>query len=296
MIDISSIKIPHGPNVTDDELLNDLRAVVKKENTNWLSEKAYAKKGQFSPNTIRKRFNSWEEALERIGLTKENKKFKNHLACPSNEALINDIRETAKKLGKETITCGEYDKYGKYGKSCARNRYGKWEDVLKAAGLGATGFHNSGVTNEQLLEAIYKAWERLGRQPKSGDIRNKEVPYGLTTYINRFGSWRNCMIEFAKYVWKRNKQVVVLPKASPIEHKTGRTPSAKLRTKIFERDNATCQLCGINNEKETGVKLVIDHIIPYSRGGETTYDNLQVLCRKCNIKKSNKLKHQSART
>ena len=30
----------------------------------------------------------------------------------------------------------------------------------------------------------------------------------------------------------------------------------------------------------------MDHVIPESKGGQTTYDNLQVTCRKCNLAKS----------
>ena len=37
------------------------------------------------------------------------------------------------------------------------------------------------------------------------------------------------------------------------------------------------------------VGLEIDHIIPVSKGGKTTPDNLQVLCSKCNRRKSNKI-------
>lgn len=289
MIDITNIKIPHGANVSDEELLADLRAVASKEGSGWLTEATYAIDGRFAPNTIRNRFGSWREALMLIGLKPEQKHFKKHLACPSKEALIKDLQATAKKLWKETITCDEYDKHGKYGKSCARNRFGKWGDVLKVVGLKETGSHTSGISKEQLLEAIYEAWGRLGRQPNTRDVRNKEVPYGLTTYINQFGSWRNTMIAFVDYVKKRKGLIAATPTVNPVQHKTGRTPSAKLRKQIFVRDNATCQQCRINKEKEPNVKLVIDHIIPYSKGGETVYENLQVLCRKCNVEKRNKI-------
>lgn len=51
-------------------------------------------------------------------------------------------------------------------------------------------------------------------------------------------------------------------------------------------DEYCCALCG----KKSPYKVIfqIDHIIPMSRGGNTTIDNLQLLCRKCNLRKSDK--------
>ena len=165
---------------------------------------------------------------------------------------------------------------------------GNWQEVLNAAGLKETGYHTAGVTDEQLLEAIYQAWERLGRQPNTGDLKNREMGYGQTTYINRFGSWKGSIIAFKEYVQNRQGNIKIA-KASPVTHKTSRTASKKLRAQIFERDQSTCQNCGANEETKPGVKLVLDHIVPYSKGGETTYENLQVLCRRCNINKNNKI-------
>ena len=58
-----------------------------------------------------------------------------------------------------------------------------------------------------------------------------------------------------------------------------------LRHEVFKRDNYTCQECGAT--KEDGAKLHIDHIIPVSKGGTDELDNLQTLCDKCNLNKSN---------
>lgn len=63
----------------------------------------------------------------------------------------------------------------------------------------------------------------------------------------------------------------------------------QLRDSIKSRDNYTCQQCGISIQEEPHLLLEIDHIIPISRGGKTTIDNLQTLCWKCNRQKSNKI-------
>jgi 5-methylcytosine-specific restriction endonuclease McrA len=68
----------------------------------------------------------------------------------------------------------------------------------------------------------------------------------------------------------------------------GRYVSKELRAAILQRDNFTCQHCGINRQSHPDVRLELDHITPYSWGGKTTYANLQVLCRRCNQLKANK--------
>ncbi len=52
------------------------------------------------------------------------------------------------------------------------------------------------------------------------------------------------------------------------------------RKNIYLRDNHTCQYCG-----KTGGNLTIDHVIPKSKGGKETWDNMVVCCAKCNNRK-----------
>ena len=65
--------------------------------------------------------------------------------------------------------------------------------------------------------------------------------------------------------------------------------TSKLRERIKQRDNFTCQRCGISVIQEPNLLLEIDHIIPISKGGITTEDNLQTLCWRCNRSKGAKI-------
>lgn len=65
--------------------------------------------------------------------------------------------------------------------------------------------------------------------------------------------------------------------------------TSKLRQQIKERDHFTCKYCGASIEKEPNLLLEIDHIVPVSKGGLTTEDNLQTLCWRCNRKKGSKV-------
>ena len=66
--------------------------------------------------------------------------------------------------------------------------------------------------------------------------------------------------------------------------------SNKMRFSIYERDGYRCCKCGAS---DAFVKLEIDHIVPISKGGQSTYDNLQTLCHKCNVEKGNRIDHWS---
>lgn len=52
----------------------------------------------------------------------------------------------------------------------------------------------------------------------------------------------------------------------------------------YEKQNGICPICGKHYEIE---EMEGDHIIPWSKGGKTTIDNLQMLCKKCNREKGN---------
>lgn len=58
-----------------------------------------------------------------------------------------------------------------------------------------------------------------------------------------------------------------------------------LRFRVLERDRR-CLLCGAT--PETPAKLHVDHRVPFSQGGRTVENNLQVLCGDCNIGKGNR--------
>jgi len=50
---------------------------------------------------------------------------------------------------------------------------------------------------------------------------------------------------------------------------------------VFLRDKFACQYCG------DGSDLTFDHIVPRSRGGHTTWENVVAACSPCNLRKAN---------
>ena len=67
--------------------------------------------------------------------------------------------------------------------------------------------------------------------------------------------------------------------------KPARNP-AFTRFNVFLRDRFQCQYCGADED------LTFDHVIPRSRGGKTTWENVVAACAPCNLLKGGRLAHQ----
>ncbi|MEM6615116.1 MAG: HNH endonuclease [Pseudomonadota bacterium] len=55
------------------------------------------------------------------------------------------------------------------------------------------------------------------------------------------------------------------------------------RFNVFLRDRFSCQYCGSQDD------LTFDHVIPRSRGGQTTWENVVTACAPCNLRKGGKM-------
>jgi 5-methylcytosine-specific restriction endonuclease McrA len=57
------------------------------------------------------------------------------------------------------------------------------------------------------------------------------------------------------------------------------------RRGVLSRDHYTCQYCGATPPRKN---LTVDHIVPRSRGGKTTWENVVTACEKCNGRKGSR--------
>ncbi|BAZ52762.1 hypothetical protein NIES4103_54270 [Nostoc sp. NIES-4103] len=60
------------------------------------------------------------------------------------------------------------------------------------------------------------------------------------------------------------------------------------RREVLKRDNHTCQYCGSSKN------LTLDHVIPRSKGGQHSWDNVVTACEKCNSTKGDRLLHETS--
>ena len=64
--------------------------------------------------------------------------------------------------------------------------------------------------------------------------------------------------------------------------------SDNLRRQIEQADRGQCCYCQ-TQEINSGIPLSLDHILPQSKGGKTSFNNLCLACRSCNEFKSNSI-------
>jgi 5-methylcytosine-specific restriction endonuclease McrA len=207
----------------------------------------------------------------------------------SDQQLLDDLIAVAKLLEKNTLSQKEYNKHGRYSMTSYRNHFGTWKMALEKANLKRT--RNWGTRREEFLENIKDMWIKLGRQPKYSEIAMPFSKYSATAYAHYFGNWTKALIEFEKYLGEEDVDTVKAIEAKPVidrkQHKTKRQVNWRLRFKVMQRDNFKCKSCGRSPATDPKIILHVDHIKAWANGGETVLENLQTLCSKCNIGKSN---------
>ena len=206
-------------------------------------------------------------------------------ASVSEREILDDLKAVAKKLNEKAITQKKYAEYGQFDCSTVIRKFGTWNKALEAAELKLSNELN--ITDERLFNNILNLWEHLGHQPRRSDLTNEISEFSQSPYNRRFKSWTNALQSFV--AWANEEELIAPENENTTDNKkkTGRDPSLRLRFKVMQRDNFTCQHCGASPAKDPSVELHLDHIVPWSKGGETTYENLQTLCSKCNLGKSN---------
>ncbi len=100
-------------------------------------------------------------------------------------------------------------------------------------------------------------------------------------------------LEDTKLMWKLRSPSVEIEVPHHIRLKTTtaerlwKLPSVS-RRELLRRDGHRCQYCGSSKQ------LTIDHVIPRSKGGTHTWDNVTIACETCNHKKGDKYLNETS--
>lgn len=205
----------------------------------------------------------------------------------SDENLLIDLKETIKLVNSHTITMKVYDEKGNYNSSTIIRRFGSWNSALS---LIDKPLNNKFHSEKELFDNIRDVWLIKGIQPTRRDMDNHSMSkISSGSYMRHFGSWYNALDAFVQYMSDSESDILPINSNDTkdvIKHKTNREPSDRLKVQVLMRDGNRCRLCGV--ECNDGLHNIhFDHILPWSKGGETILDNLQVLCRNCNLAKGN---------
>lgn len=211
-----------------------------------------------------------------------------------DDEILEDIRNVAKKINGIAPTVIQYEDLGNFGSTTIRRKFGSWKSALIKAGLSVP--FNTQITEEDLFKNLAEIWQNIGQQPVGNDVRRNETSkYSLGTYEKRFGSWNNALVAFGKFINKEEPEDALVSdrvRLSTSKIQANRTPRGinwRLRASVLIRDNCICKMCGSSPAKNPETVLHVDHIIPWSKGGETVSGNLQTLCQTCNVGKSNQI-------
>ena len=206
---------------------------------------------------------------------------------------LDDLKKVAEKLETNKLSSRDYnDNGGKYSAGTIAARFGSWNIALVKANLNLV--HHREVSEVELFDNLKHVWICIGLQPVFRDMKYPISKYSTHQYVSKFGTWRNALEAFVQYINSDEanefdkEEESVSPTIAKIEevykHKTKRYPSDRLKVQVLMRDGNKCRLCGITLE---GANIHFDHIIPWSKQGETTLENLQVLCDTHNLAKGN---------
>jgi hypothetical protein len=282
-------------NVPDADLISDLQRVAG-ICEGRVTTSLYNQHGLYSSGTIRHRFGTWSRGLIEAGITPDTTKFEIPIA-----ELLEYLRHVALNFNGK-ITGNQYNTLGKFNAKTFTNRFGTWNKALKAAGLEIQT--QQSIEEDELLENLEQVWLKLGRQPRFSEMFYPLSRFSSGTYKNRYGSWTNALQHFVDVAnstdslgHSTDSNIDKYESFSPIsvtqdeitfsKHLTKRDPNLRLRWLVYKRDNFRCVSCGRSPAKDANVELHVDHVIPWSKGGETILENLQLLCTDCNLGKSN---------
>jgi hypothetical protein len=285
---------------SDETLLAELRRVVDSLQGQRLTRERFDSLGRVHSSTLHNRFGSWAAALDKAGISES---VAPRFRVLNREAVLETLREFAAENPGKSATEKEIAARLGMHRGAITRRFGKWETILAEVGLDPVPLGRR-YTDEECFENILTLWTHYGRQPNFGELKCPPSVVGPKAYIRRWGGWRAALTAFVKSINESTELQaqpvqLVQPEPSPVFQKdtpqyaepVPRSISLALRYRVLVRDKFRCVICGASPAKDGTVELHVDHIFPWSRGGQNTEENLRTLCFKCNLGKGDKVEN-----
>lgn len=295
-------------NVTETDLFKEIDRV-------WIAKgrrpsyHEFEQASQFGIRVYETRYGSWTKAIEAFCKAYQILVQGLARARPTKNILLDELRSVKLKRPRAILT---YELYkangGTYSRGVFTARFGSWTNAVNI--IGSMSGKQGRNSKDEIFDEMQRLWEQFGRQPTQVEMW-KQGEISPECYAKMFGGWKKAIYAFCK---DRNDdpepaaiseppscdREIIEPVTSEapvdipsknitpcvIEHMTGRTVSPKLRFRVFMRDGMKCKVCGRSRASYPDLEFEVDHVVAYSKGGETAFDNLQTLCKECNRGKS----------
>ena len=227
----------------------------------------------------------------------------------TKERMLDELEKAAQKFDYIEFGWRDFDKVANIGAASVKKGFGSWKKALKALKehLNIKGLDlsprksppNRIYSDIDIFNEIERIWIQLGHRPSRAEWELSSPKISYNGIKQRFGGWQKVCLKFIEY--KMGHEIEIDEGKRNIEEKqeekkknnyeVGDTRSIPLgvRMKVMNRDNYRCVKCGRSPATDIGIKLHLDHKIPFSQGGKSTEGNLQTLCQDCNIGKGDKI-------
>lgn len=208
----------------------------------------------------------------------------------SKPEIIKCLKEFSRLKNHQQFTMREFDKWEQRPISAQSISavFGNWTTALRQAGLKSTV--NRKKDTVEMVEIFKDAWEHFDAIPSGKQLdeflKNIAAPYTYRVYCHTFGNISRLVNRIIDH--QKGKITDSELTSNYIAKKIREPISPKIRFEVLKRDNNQCVKCGASPKKDKNVELEIDHIIPVAKGGNNDPLNLQTLCHRCNIGKSNR--------
>ena len=295
----------------DAAIIEEIQRVAKEIDSHPLTSREFDKLSKVDSSTVRRRFGSWQKALEKAGVghlysgtvvtqSMKSRCGKRH----SKQDIIAELKRVSEILGSKTFVAKDYDNIASISSSTVLRQFGSWATGLMKAGL-TPGRGSRRYTDEDYFENLLNVWTFNGKQPF---LRQMDEPPSIISsgaYEAKWGKWTNALRAFLLRMDQETNDVeenkfseqkgVISPSALITVDNQNRIPKQpiklSLRYHVLKRDRFRCVICGISPATDTTCILHVDHIFPESKGGPTILENLRTLCEKCNLGKGSNIEN-----
>lgn len=279
---------------SDESVLEEVRRVARELGSERITRERFDQVARVNSTTLSRKFGSWFQAMDRAGVSQ--------IQAPrpvvvDRQTVVSAIREFVENNPKSSPTRDAIAGILGLNPAAISRHVGQWKDCLSEAGVDQSPLGRR-FTDAECFENIVALWTHYGRQPNFAELKQPPSAVGPKAYIGRWGGWRAALTAFIDYV--ENQGTVSSEISQPVAELQSTTPtpqtasvsrsiSLSTRYHVLVRDRFTCQICGRSPAAQPGVVLHLDHIHPWSKGGDNSPANLRVLCFDCNLGKGDKL-------